>query len=139
MRAFVVVGLTAWIAVGCGGGPTTDTGGGGPATHTLTIDVQGPGLVRSAVLPGDCRGSCTATVAASTEVELDGIADASSFIQGWSGNCFMVAMGTGGAGDTSICKVLVSTDVRIGATFIRIPERDAGPGGGDAAWPGIFR
>ena len=114
MRAFVFMALIVWIAVGCGGSDI-----GARATHTLTIDVQGPGLVRSNVLTGDCRGSCTLTVAADTEVELEGTADANSFIQGWSGDCFMVAMGTSTGGrDTSICKVLVSSDVRVGATFI---------------------
>ena len=119
MRALFVAGLTMWIASGCGGDPATGAGGGRPATHALRIDVQGPGLVRSTVLTGDCRGSCTLTVAADTEVELEGTADANSFIQGWSGDCFMVAMGTSTGGrDTSICKVLVSSDVRVGATFI---------------------
>ena len=119
MRALFVAGLTMWIASGCGGDPATGAGGGGPATHALRIDVQGPGLVRSTVVPGDCRGSCMVTVAAGTEVELDGIADANSFIQGWSGNCFLVGMGAStGGGDTAICKVLVSSDVRVGATFI---------------------
>ena len=114
MRAIIVMGLIAWIAVGCGG-----SNGSGRATHTLTVGVHGPGLVRSTVLTGDCRGSCTVTVAADTEVELEGTADANSFIQGWSGDCFRVAMGTSTGGrDTSICNVLVSSDVRVGATFI---------------------
>lgn len=80
------------------------------ATHTLSVNVNGPGEVVSTPAGIDCgngHSSCSATLAAGTSVSLAQTAGALATFAGWGGGC----SGTGA------CSVTLSQDSAVSAAF----------------------
>jgi hypothetical protein len=75
----------------------------------VRISTTGDGLVRGAGT--DCRGSCSATFATGTQVQLEAVPDPGATFTGWSGAC-------GGSGP---CPLTVSSDVSLTAAFSQKP------------------
>jgi hypothetical protein len=90
--------------------------GEAPVNRSLTVNVGGNGTGRVTSQPAgiDCPGTCIATFAAGTDVELTSSASAGSFL-GWSDAC----------NGTGACSVRLDGDRSVGALF-GIP--------GDALW-----
>jgi len=106
VRPLTTVTIVLALCLACGGSspPVGNVGSGQAALHITTT---GDGLVRGA--GSDCRGSCTATPLAGTQLRLEAVADTGATFAGWSGAC------TG----TGACQVTVNGEVSVTATFTR--------------------
>jgi hypothetical protein len=102
----------------------TDAGGNvlvatSSVQHTLTVTLSGTG---SGTVTGNggiaCPGSCLRAYPSGTEITLNAVPAAGSSFAGWSG---------GGCAGTGACKVAMTADRAITATFL---TRAAGGGGG---------
>jgi Divergent InlB B-repeat domain len=106
VRALTTVATVLALCLACGGS-SPPSGNVGPGQATLHITTSGNGVVRGA--GSDCRGTCTLTPAAGTQIQLQAVPDAGATFAGWSGAC----SGTG------TCQVTVNGDVSVTATFTR--------------------
>jgi hypothetical protein len=98
------------VAIACGSSSDRSqggTGGGGSAQFALHLATTGDGLIRGA--GSDCRGACTAQLAAGSQVQLQAVPDAGATFMGWSGAC----------GGTGPCQVTLNADASVSATFAR--------------------
>jgi len=91
---------------------------GSSSAYTLSIDVQGPGFVRSNALQADCRSVCTVTLPVGSAVELDATPDSNMNFEGWTG-CSKIASGAMGPGGgvVSTCYLTLSSDAHVSAAF----------------------
>jgi len=113
-----VAAALAALVVGCGSSteapPSSTPDGGpgntGPSQFNLKVTTAGNGLVRGAG-SADCRGSCSATYPAGTQVHLTAVADSGSTLVGWAGAC-------GGSGT---CDLTLDADREVSATFATAP------------------
>jgi hypothetical protein len=87
-----------------------------PATHRLTLTIQGAGRIQTGVAP-DCRATCTVDVASPGPVTLVAIAETGNGFAGWSGAC-----SGGGA-----CSVVLDADRAVTATFSTLPPSSLPP------------
>lgn len=89
--------------------------GQGGATHSLSVAKSGTGTGSvSSSPPGiDCGATCSASFADGTPVTLTATADSGSTFSGWSG---------GGCSGTSTCRVTLSSDTAVTATFTKKPK-----------------
>ncbi len=98
--------LVAAAAAACGRSATLGSSDVGSRVN-VSVAVSGPGAIRGAGLSGDCRTSCSFSVAAGSTVHLSAAADGSATFAGWSGPC----------SGTASCDVVANADLSIGATF----------------------
>ncbi len=106
MRPLTTVAIVLALCLACGGSspPVGNVGSGQAALHITT---SGDGMIRGA--GSDCRGTCTATPAAGTQLRLEAVPDSGAAFAGWSGAC----SGTGA------CQVTVNGEMSVTATFTR--------------------
>jgi hypothetical protein len=78
---------------------------------TLSVEVEGPGIVRSRPAGIRCPADCSASFAAESSVSLVAEASDQAYLHGWSGDC----TGTGS------CNVKLDQAHAVGATFHRHP------------------
>ncbi|MFL5310901.1 MAG: InlB B-repeat-containing protein, partial [Myxococcales bacterium] len=95
------------LAIACGG--NTPPLAKGPGNHTLSVKVDGSGMVRGDVQ--ECRSTCDSTLASGARAHLEATADAGWAFSGWSGSCT-------GSGS---CEVVLDADVTVMAVFARVP------------------
>jgi len=91
----------------------------GAPRYTLSVESTGGGVI-AADLPGlYCHATCTATFDSGTQVRLYGNADTGKALSAWSGAC------TG----TAACRVTMSGDRSVKATFVTGTAPTGGSGG----------
>jgi Divergent InlB B-repeat domain len=83
-----------------------------PATHTLTVSAGGAGSGTIAGTGLNCPGTCSTSYASATIVTLAAAPAAGSTFVGWSG---------GGCSGTATCKVTMSAEQSVTATFNALP------------------
>src|SRR5262249_8443029 len=121
MRSIIAGGAAVAFCASCGGSssppasaPAAGAGKGGPTQMNLKITTSGNGLVRGA--GSDCRGVCTVSYDAGTQVHLAAVPDPGSSFAGWAGAC----------GGTSGCDLTLDSDREVSATFTAAPPPPPG-------------
>ncbi len=82
----------------------------GPAGHTVTVNIVGPGSVASTPAGISCPSTCSANFPDGTTVGLAATPDAGATFAGWSGDC-----------TTDPCSVVTDADRTVTATFETAP------------------
>jgi hypothetical protein len=93
-RAFAPL-ATIVVLIGCGGGSTSPSPGGGPSTRLLSVTLSTPNAGVVSSVPGgiDCGNDCTESYAIGTDVVLTLGTVASDYsFDGWGGACASAGM-----------------------------------------------
>jgi hypothetical protein len=97
--------------IACGGSSQDNgSGSGQPSAHALTLHVSGDGKVTSAPAGIDCGATCSASF--SQAVTLTATPSAGATFVGWGGAC----------SGTADCRVAMSGDTDVTATFTQVPR-----------------